>query len=683
MLLSGALLLALVVLRGDGTPLLAVLPRERALAAYVALLLFFPLFTLPWVLQHTPRGGGRRAATVLAVDSLLFASVPMVFCAYISAVSWRGLLCAAMLALAAAALPLALARFGRTAGNSKRISACVAAWMAVAPFAVLLARGFGTAELSTTIATISPLDWVQRICLERMTPTLWPFAGVALALWVLALLPRRAITGAALASVCCVLLPWQAESVRVESLAAGCARAGARTPVLVSVPRASSACLISTGRGAVQIPADGLEHLVLLMPGEAQGALTVRLENAVQRVTAPWRNVPLEEMLVGRLGAGAGDGEVRLDPRCLELGPGAYEAFDVIVLRESAWDALSVQQRDVLSGAAAMGALVLLDHARAALEARTGTGSVKRIAASASGDASWRAWRRPPLGSADREFLDTFVPLQWQELDLTSVFWFVLIYHLAFLLAFLLPMTLDAHKAPTVYLISVSFVVLMIAAGGYGVLKHIFLKDNQVYTQSMGFMLSPQAPGQPLVLRRFLAYASMSAEERVVEFPREADLSVLRASHALQEPQQLVAETHSRWRLFLDRHQDKVLVRVDSREQAPWAFEELGDGGIRMTASQSSGALSKATVRAALLIEGGRVLAQYRPEQGVLRRSEEDHFFAAGLEALFRKLQGRYGVPVQRHLLLALEGVERGDVATDWLVQRDLGCFWMVPLPQD
>ena len=694
--ISGALLVALVLVRADGAPLLAVLPRERALAAYTALLLFFPLFTLPWVLQRTPRGGGRRAAMVLACDSLIFSSVPLVFCAYISAVSLQGLACAAAMAATAAALPLVLARWSRSADCGMRVCAFVAGWMVVAPCAALLSRGSGAAQLSHGIALLSPLDWVQRICLQREVPSLVPFLALAAAAWMVALPPRRRV-GVAVASVLLCLLPMPQAAPRVESLAGGMARSGGRTPVVVVVPEGAGVCSLSTGCGAVEITADGLEHLVLLTPSAEQDHLRTSAGTAAQRISAPWRLIGRDSGLFARLGPGsslgAGPGgavhAVSLDARALALGAGACEAFDCIVLQESHWDALAPQQRAVLQGAAAAGALVLLEQSRAASETLWGNGCVRRITQGAVTDGAWRLWRRPLLGSADREFLDTFVPLQWQELDLSSVFWFVVVYHLAFLLAFLLPLILDAHKSPTVYLISVSFVVVIIAGGGYRVLKSIFLKDNQVYTQSMGLLLSPRTAEQsaasaapPLVLRRFLAYASMSAEERVMEFPRNADVTVLAGTHALQVPRELVPQEHTRWGLSLDRHQDKVLARIDSAEAAPWRFEARVDGSIGIHALQHDGAFAGASVRAALLVEDGRVVAHYRREGERLIAVAADSFFAPGVEASFRKLQGRYGTQMPRHLLVALDGVARGDISADWLVQRDLGCFWMLPWPR-
>lgn len=675
--LSTALMLTLVITRGDGRALFEILPRERALFAFASLLLLFPLFALPGVLaREEPEA--RTIAIWLLVDTLLFSAVPLVFAAYISAVSAAGLLRLGLLIAAVTAVPLALQRLGCGLRQLRMLATGCGALMLMLPVLVLCATAARSQQFASALAALSPLDWVVRVALRREVPELLPFALAAACVWAVLLLPRRAGAGALLASTCALLALPGGSPFEWRQLGSFPVRAGVRVPVEVMAPRGDSAWVLTTGGAAVSIPADGARHQLLVTVTDPAAWAHVAHGSHAEDLAPPWRVQDVRQPVRVRV-ADNGGADAWVDQRALALGPAALESPDVVVLSESAFGNLDEGARKALKLAAACGALIVIDEAVRAEEAWTGTGGILHVKGPAAAAPLFHSWKKPEFSIADREFLGAVAPLGWQELDLSAVFWFTLAYHAAFLAAFLLPLLLDAHKAPRVYLASVTFVVLVVAFGGYRVLKSIFLRDNQVYTQATGLMLGEAREGADVLLRRFVAYASMSAEERLVAFPEGSEPMLVSAAPAhgaaLREELQRAA-----WWLKLDRHEGKTLARIDDVFPAPWRVAKDGDG-FRCQRIGGEGPFAEARITGALLVEEGQVVGRFAAAGEWLLPTPHLELFPPGVEGAFRKLQGRYGRPMPRHLLLALSGVKRGDVPEEWLVERDAGCYWMVPLP--
>ncbi len=675
--LSTALMLTLVITRDDGRALLEILPRERALFAFATLLLLFPLFVLPGVLARG-EPEARSVALWLLIDSLLFAAVPLVFSAYISAVSASGLLRLGLLIATVTALPLAFQRLGVGTRGVRGLATSLCGLLLMLPVLGLLATAARADRFAAVLATVSPLDWVARIALRREVPELVPFALAAASVWAVAILPRRVARPTLLACACALMVLPASEPFTWRQLGSFPVRAGVRVAVEVVAPRGESAWILNTGGSAVSIPADGVSHQLLVTVTDPSAWGRVTHAGATEDLAPPWRVQDARQPVRVRVAETPVEG-AWVDQRALALGPAALEAPDVVVLSESCFGRLGQRAQAALQTAAACGALVIIEDAVRAEEKWTGTGGILRVQGPATALPVFYSWKKPEFSIADREFLGTVAPLGWQELDLSAVLWFTLAYHAAFLAAFLLPLLLDAHKAPRVYLASVTFVVLVVAFGGYRVLKSIFLRDNQVYTQSTGLMLGEARAGAEVLLRRFVAYASMSAEERLVVFPDASEPMLVSAasSHgaALREDMHRAA-----WWLKLDRHEGKTLARLDDVLSAPWSVVAEGRG-FRCQRNAGEGLFAEARITGALLVEGGQVVARFAPAGEMLLPTSELELFPPGVEGAFRKLQGRYGREMPRHLLLALNGMQRGDVPEDWLVERDAGCYWMVPLP--
>jgi hypothetical protein len=675
--LSTLLMLLSVITREGGQALLSWLPRERALMACATLLILFPLYALPGVLLRSERES-RTVATGLLLDTLIFSAVPLVFAAYISAVSAHGLLRLALLIAGVGALPLALVRLGFVTERLRWLMGIVATCILLLPVLTLLVVAAQAPSLSAVFEAISPLDWARRIAIAREVPALAPFIIFAGVSWGIALLPRRKSAAVALVGCSVAILLSPPQAVEWRMLGSFPVRGGVRVPVELKAPTAGDTCLLTQSGQTLTIPADGAVHHALMTVTDPAAWARVAQGASASDVPPPWVRQDSNDPVRARLSPSAVQG-AWLDERALALGPAALEALDVLVLEDARFQELSVAHRGCLRTATACGLLLVLEHAAQESAEAIGTGVLLRTRGTAAGESRFHSWRKPEFSLADREFLDTVAPLGWQELDMRAVFWFTLAYHAAFLAAFLLPLLLDAHKAPRVYLASVTFVVLVVALGGYRVLKSIFLKDNQVYTQSVALMVGEARPGADVLLRRFHAYASMSAEQCGLAFP-EGTEPLLVAGDALRAGVVRPDLHRAHWTLGLDRHEGKALARVDDLLPVPWLIRPDG-AGFHCERVPHPSPLAEARITGAFLVDQGRVMQQFAMRGERLVPSDEVTLFPPGAEGAFRKLQGRYGLAMPRHLLVAFEGVARADVDEDWLVARDAGCYWMIPVP--
>ena len=187
------------------------------------------------------------------------------------------------------------------------------------------------------------------------------------------------------------------------------------------------------------------------------------------------------------------------DIGALPPGPGSFEAFDVVVQDSSGFAACGAPLRRAIEDYVALGGyLILVEQGEEAPRNRaSGTGWITVAAASSTTSSSDDPRIDRPL-ALDPELVRTFAHPDWQEMDLSALLIFAVVYHLAFLGAFVLPLLLDYRKSLGVYLVSVGFVVAVIAIGGYRVLGSIFLRDNQLYTQSITLVvLGPGGTPRP------------------------------------------------------------------------------------------------------------------------------------------------------------------------------------------
>ena len=707
---SLSLLVTLVPLLQSGPekPLVSFLGREQSLVLYASFLTIFMLFVLPVVMGRDREGGSVFAWATVAAYVLIFASIPLLFTAYISGVSFRGLVTVGAVCASATGFPLALRRL--TGKWAPYLTVLAGAALAFALPGVLLQReaaGLGNPEW---LWDLSPLTWLHRVARLRQVPDVWPFLLLALGIWLLALVPlRRGRSAAGTASLLFLLvlpagggmvpavvsLPPQTPTVRVRSLSGGVCREGLRAPFQVAIEGGGEA-RIKLGVYETTVPADGSPRVVLLIPTADQNHLEVRVGEAVVLEPLPAEVVREGLPLVARLGADAALPqsvrkllkEVVLDPDILPLPRGALEAFDALVLSRVRFQALSQEARARLREHVALGGRLVLVGAPGdrPLVRRHGLGRILEVPP--EDDATWLELGRPLARptALDTNLIRTFASPRWQEMDLSALILFALVYHAAFLLAFLLPMLLDARKSVVVYLSSVGFVVLAVAVLAYDVLGDIFLKDNQVYTQSITLLVHEGGEEPLLVGRQFLCFASMSEEVRDLRFAPGTDLVPYldpergRGCRLDRGPggEVILRDVH------LDRRERKLLVRVDRVAPSPVVLESEKEAGAFELRFREGGedpfGLREATPEEAFLVERGRWARHFAYEDGRLAPSDPGPPRDGQREVFLRKLLGRFAPPHERFLLVVLRGVRRPDGGDRYLWSRDLSAFLLLPL---
>jgi hypothetical protein len=618
-------------------------------------------------------------------------------------------------------LPVFMARDEKTrpmvawaaVAGSTAVSLSLASLLLFVLPALLLYRESVGVSSDPIFTRLSPLTWIYRVARLREVPGPWPFIVTAATFWILALMPRLrarklvAPTAAALllfslpattsrAGEESAIPPQEVPGLEIKSLSGGVCRAGFRLPLQVSAGPAEGRLRIRIGDWVGFAPADGQPHVLLAIPGLGDRSIEVHLGSATRTLPLPAEVVPHDRRLVAFFGVDvSGFQELATKARLVGmpaeprlLSSGSYEAFDALVLPRQSYEEAGKVVRAALEEFAALGGrLVLLDSGLQTASARSlGTGYLLMMPPGMVSDLEFRAVTQGHTGVLDTGLIQTFASPRWQEMDLSALLLFAVVYHGAFLLAFLLPLLIDSKKSVAVYLVSVGFVVIAVALLAFNVLQDIFLKKTQVYTQSITLMVQSAEPDAKLVGRQFLCYASMSEETRDLRFDAETDIVPYRTETG-GRPVVLDRDAEGRVLrdVILNRRQLKTLVRVDRVGSPVFRVRRpAGDAG-RFQLEPVAGAadpwgLLGARREYALLVERGAWAGRYRADGFDLVAEGPALGISGTREVFFRKLLGRFPPPYERYLLIVLSGLQRPDQTEQYLWVRDLGAFLIVPL---
>jgi hypothetical protein len=366
-------------------------------------------------------------------------------------------------------------------------------------------------------------------------------------------------------------------------------RAGARTMFLVRAPGSGGALTLRFRTERRTIPADGGDHLIAAVLAPDEVDVVAEIDGVARRRALPAIPARAEEALTlvdGEAGGAAArllqSGRAGIAASVLPPNFRAEEAeaFDAAAIDRARYDAVSSAVRAELDRFAALGGtLVLIDPAAppdAGASFADGEGRRRLVRDATALEA--RALLRRPVDHFDPALRSVFLRPDWARVDLAPLALFLVLYHLAFLAAFLVPWRLDAKKSSGVYLASTGFVLAVVVLSGRAVLRSFFLRDNQTATQAFTAATIEATPqGGRAVLRQWRSYASMSGERRdlVVGGP---DVAIYRATDA--PPYDVaVGALELRLRgLELDRFHKSVLVRDDRVGAAPLRLELRPDG---------------------------------------------------------------------------------------------------------
>jgi hypothetical protein len=197
---------------------------------------------------------------------------------------------------------------------------------------------------------------------------------------------------------------------------------------------------------------------------------------------------------------------------------------------------------------------------------------------------------------------------------------------------------------------------------GWWSVRKVFLRDNQVYTQSLTYVAVPSGDG-PAVVRQFRSYASMSGERRGMPWPAGRDLVVYRDR---AKPQGVIDLGSRRLdEVWLDRFHAKLLVREDLVIPAPFAID-VEDGGFRLRpragAPDPLGLLNGAITRAAVVEPDGSLRSAKVEGYGIRVGDPVEPGAANALDPLARQLRGRFRRDGGRRLVvLRFSGIQRLD----------------------
>ncbi len=682
---------------GGGKPLFWGLDRARSLLIYAG-------FFVTWVLVVFPETMRRdldRNRPWWLVFGLMFtfATVPLVLSAYISGVSFGGLRSLAAWILLAGGLVLVLHRYLPLVWSGALQRGASIFGVLVLPAWIWHRRSLGL-PVPAPWESLSLWDRFRTVVVDRQVPEVWPVLGAALVLIALCVLPARRKVAAALFVP---LLWWSpidggalipSGPITVQSQAGGLARPGLRTPILVQVEGQSEAVTAVIGGEAHELRADGRAQSILVAPDREGQNLRVDLGGRDHSQSLPLRFVE-DSTPLALVVATANESPVTLPPgietaRILPTGfsvqSGAYEAFDTIVLSESTWINAPAELRAAALQFVARGAELVLFKLGGAVSAegsvREGRGRITRTRAAELTELELT--RRVPVPRVRQpELLRTIVPPAWQELDLSKVILVLLLYHAAFLLAFLLPLVFDAKKSLVVYLASVGFVVVIVAFGGYLSLKRVFLRGNQVYSQSLTLVVASGDGAS--TWHQLLGYASMSGETTTLQFPAGTDVLLYRGDDAQPRATRRSAGDSIEFAgVELDRFSNKAMVRVERHGRLGFAFvkgdsvlewsivpREVEGEGIEIDPSELLEGYqieTDGTVRR-LVLEGGKVRRGDRVDQGPFEGPEQVYF---------RRLMGHLAPELRQYLVFRARRRTPDEAASKFFSTKDLGAFLVI-----
>lgn len=710
---AGCSLLAtfLPLANGGGEALIPALGRDQSLLVYTGFLLLFFVWLAPPLFDGTEGRAGAMAG--LTAILLVFAAIPLLFTAYISGVSAAGLLRLTALIAAIAGLPPLLMKLPgrRSAGGWMALLGSV--FLFVLPGLVLYRQSVGI-ESSPWLAALSPWHRIEEIIARRQVPALWPYAAAAAAVWspwLLSALRRRkpapvAASCAFLAFLAGVSASGHPEASRppalateLESLSGGRARPGFRTAIAVQRPGAEGEASVSSSVDSVLIQLRAGRGEAVLSVGPEDSTLRLASGAAEEVLPAPFTLAAGDAVLVAHLadppsrrmtlegGApwAAGSAWIDADSASVLAHPGAYEAYDWMVVGGRTFDGLSAAVRDALLAYAALGGQLLLLGDSRDWDRACGDGRILSVAAGEPPpDHVWTSrWHRGSI--LDRDVVRTFAAPDWQEFNLRHLLVFTGVYHGVFLLAFLLPLLLDSRKSMGIYLVSVGFVTMLVALLAWHVLGRIFLRDNQVYTQSIALILCDGGPNERMVMRRFLSFASMSGETRDLELDGLGEAVVYGLSDA-DAPVLREVDGHRLLihRVELDRYRGKRVVRIDSDAPRLISASVTEDSAtvVLEDGRADPWGLRRCRLLDGVVIEGGRREARFEFDGGATgRRTPADAGAPEpGQDIMLRRLLGHFGRRHARYLLLRFEGLPRPDDGASYFWSRDLGAFAVVPL---
>ncbi len=636
------------------------LDRGASLAWYLPTLCVFFGVVATGGLLRAP-GKSIRTFAVLFIYAGLFAALPAIVAAYVSGVAAKDLVRAA----AAPVLVAGSALLARAVDGSRGVKIFVALFLLFAvavPGVAIAAHAAGVATPFARLADVSPVTYVWRIATRRAAtgaPAWWiAAASVWCALPIVARYGRKAAAVGLTVLAAGFAVPFvdppampvlsvgtarsmpQADA-RIEAPYGPWTRTGGRTVLRVSVPHGSGRVEWRFRTERRSDPADGAarEFAVVLLSGETDVVLVG--PGGERRLPLPVAAAgPDSPLVLVKNVSGGAAARLYAEPppswSVAEIPPGfaaaAAEVFDVVVIDAAVYAGLAATERTEYDRFAAFGgALALVDPLAAAgpPDVRP-DGEGRRVLVRNIADLDATKLRRRPVDYLDPALRSVFLRPDWARVDLTSLAWFLVLYHTAFLFAFLLPWRLDAHKSSAVYLVSTGFVLVAVVFGGRAVLRSFFLRDNQTATQSFTAATIDCSAAEPrrAVVRQWRSYASMSGERRdlvvggpltgVYRVPGEAPFRL--------------AEDAAEVRLVdveLDRFQRNVLVREDRNEPMPLDLTLVRTAAaatariIPVADTDDRSGFRSAVFDAAWLLDGkGGALPGFRTPDGSFRFEE-------------------------------------------------------------
>ena len=191
------------------------------------------------------------------------------------------------------------------------------------------------------------------------------------------------------------------------------------------------------------------------------------------------------------------------------------------------------------------------------------------------------------------------------------------------------------------YLVSVGTVMIVVVVVAWWSLRQFFLRDNQVYTQSLTYVAIASGGGDAAV-RQFRSYASMSGERRDFPWPSDRDLVQYRDAGSQSGVLDL-GRGPSLTDVWLDRFGSKLLVREDLVGPAPVELAPEGGGfrvrpvpgvpdplGLRLARLTGAAVIEPdKTVRSAA-VEGDRIVVREAGAAADARRSTRSRARSSG-----------------------------------------------------
>jgi hypothetical protein len=322
------------------------------------------------------------------------------------------------------------------------------------------------------------------------------------------------------------------------------------------------------------------------------------------------------------------------------------------------------------------------------------------------GQINWSESALPPVDfelqsratrGLEQNLYSNFALPDWGRVDLSGLLIFLCLYHVLFLLIFLLPLAFDARKSMTVYLVSVGCVLSVFVVSSHVAVGRLFLARTQVLQQDIALFVA-RPSSETMVGRQITCLASFNGETAPIEFVSSPSAELVFGGVSQRVGDVLLEGEAGGMTLTgppLDRFQKKQIVRLT--DVMPTCLRPVWEREGVLLLSPVEGAEDKWGLGTAhrlggFVRRGGHLYPVQLSGDRLIVASQKS--VRSWLGVVPPKLQKENGISFIQHLLgryvpdrgpllvVFVEGTTPFHGSEDYLDRREICTLLVFPLPQ-